>query len=193
MDFPTSTTMMPTSTKGVSGFWSLSSGGEFPDEPDLHKQGRLQDHAEWHHNLPGRQNPHDVFILLFVIVNTMRSIKGKKEPNYLKYCIKWFQLMFLNLCNSHCNWSYLRRTAFYHFIKYSQRGIGQCQRIPIWIQKAPKSKCNIGSGKLSQKKAVKKGTLSTGVGVIPSSLIKPKFTRISNHSEMDFWTPQYEC
>ena len=34
------------------------------------------------------------------------QLREKREPNYLKYCIKWFQLMFLNLCNSHCNWSY---------------------------------------------------------------------------------------
>ena len=55
------------------------------------------------------------------------QLREKREPNYLKYCIKWFQLMFLNLCNSHCNWSYLRRTAFYHNIKYSQ-----CDQKRMW-------------------------------------------------------------
>ena len=66
MDFPTSTTMMPTSTKGVSGFWSLSSGGEFPDEPDVHKQGRLQDHAQWHHNSSG----HNFLFILLTLLNS---------------------------------------------------------------------------------------------------------------------------
>ena len=40
-----------------------------------------------------------------------------------------------------------------------------------------------------EKKTVKKGDIvHTGRGgVNPSSFFKPKFTRFSNHSEMDFW------
>ena len=42
---------------------------------------------------------------------------------------------------------------------------------------------------LIKKKTVKKGDIvrSGRRGVNPSSFFKPKFTRFSNHSEMDFW------
>ena len=56
------------------------SGGDFPDEPNFHEQGRLQDHHQWHHDLPG----HNHIVLLRWIIRSISDVCGEKFCHVVK-------------------------------------------------------------------------------------------------------------